>query len=68
MFAKSSRRQCTVGLLLLLVIAPAICGVASELDLKKLPYDGKFMSPSTGESFAVELLSWRNPLDGASAR
>jgi hypothetical protein len=53
-----------VGLLLLLVIAPAIWGVASELDLKELPYDGKFISPSTGESFAIELLSWRNPLDG----
>ena len=64
MFSKSSRRQCTVGLLLLLVIAPAICVAASELDLKRLAYDGKFISPSTGESFAIELLSWRNPLDG----
>jgi len=64
MFANSFRRTRLAGVMLVFVGAACLCGSADELDLKMLPYEGKYESTSTGESLAIELLSWRNPLDG----
>jgi len=61
--AKSLRRGLFIRLLVVLA-ALGGHGVAGELDLKRLAYDGEYPSSSSGESFAIELLSWRNPLDG----